>query len=241
MLSLFVNYHYFVERVLTIDRFFIRFAPIFLILSVCSLHLAGYYLQTKAPAGLVWLIWLGITLVDTTFACMCGRAIQRLHHITTFDILTELRSRSYFYKKLPLELEKARKKKTDLSLIIVDIDGFKSINDTYGHLAGDEVLKQIAGIFKAHIGKADIAARLGGEEFGILLPKTSEDKAAVLAEKIRQDIEIAKFQYDGGFCHATISAGVASAGEGETIDSFVRLADIALYKAKETKNRVISL
>ncbi|HIE59298.1 MAG TPA: GGDEF domain-containing protein [Hydrogenothermaceae bacterium] len=150
--------------------------------------------------------------------------------------LTGLFNKGKFNKVLKKEVERAKRYKRPLSLIIFDIDHFKRINDTYGHKVGDEVLKELAKIIKSVIRKADFVARWGGEEFVILAPETDLDGALNLAEKLRQTVE--KHQFPT-VKNVTISLGVAQYIDGETPEEFIIRADMALYKAKENgRNRV---
>lgn len=155
-----------------------------------------------------------------------------------YDSLTNLYSRWYYDDRFKEEFEKAIRYNTPLAYIICDIDAFKKVNDTYGHQAGDEVLKEIAGIILDNIRKFDIAARFGGEEFSIILPNTNLLGAEKVAEKIRSEVEkIQIFPFN-----VTMSFGVNSL-ENREYDTYKRLekhADMALYKAKGTgKNKVV--
>jgi len=129
-----------------------------------------------------------------------------------------------------------KKSKSPVSLIMIDIDNFKSINDTYGHIAGDKVLKQISAIFKQSIRISDVLVRWGGEEFAVILPDADNQKAIVIAERIRNAVEKGHFDYE-----ITVSIGVTSTDEEVDVDKFTKLADQALYKAKEKKNSVASI
>ena len=134
------------------------------------------------------------------------------------------------------EIQRAKRYKRPLSLIIFDIDHFKKINDTYGHKVGDEVLKALSKLIKKNIRKIDFAARWGGEEFVILAPETNVEGAKKLAEKLRQAVETYKFPTVG---KVTISLGVAQLEPDEKPEDFIVRADMALYKAKEGgRNRV---
>ena len=127
----------------------------------------------------------------------------------------------------------------DVALILIDIDYFKFINDNYGHLIGDEVLKYVTNKIKILIRKNDIFARIGGEEFVVLLPNTSLKNAYKIAEKLRQIIEQASIKIDKLNIDITISLGVASLDKNETLKDLLQKVDIALYKAKSNgRNRV---
>lgn len=154
----------------------------------------------------------------------------------TTDSLTKSYNRKMFNDLLTLEAKKAARYDKRFSLIIFDIDNFKSVNDTYGHLVGDEVLKAMATISTNTIRKSDIFARWGGEEFVILLPETNLAEAAILADKVRAMIAAYDFGEPG---HKTCSFGVAEYSPEEKNDTLVSNADKALYYAKNNgKNQV---
>lgn len=152
------------------------------------------------------------------------------------DFLTKLYNRHMFNEYSMQYINMFMRYKTPVSLIICDIDHFKVINDTYGHLVGDEVLIKIANIIESSTRESDIVARWGGEEFAILLPKTSLDEAIVVAEKIRKNVAVIPHDKVG---HVYISCGVAQLEEGETQATWFKKVDDLLYKAKESgRNRV---
>jgi diguanylate cyclase (GGDEF)-like protein len=159
----------------------------------------------------------------------------------TTDPLTRLRNRRSFFEKAEEQVALYRRYKSDLSLMMIDIDHFKNINDTLGHDAGDEVLKHLATILTSMVRQVDVLARLGGEEFAILLPDTKRLGAAVLAERTRAAIEKNELSYNGKVVQLTASIGVASIStEGvNSIGELVRIADQRLYLAKDGgRNRI---
>lgn len=177
-----------------------------------------------------------ISLIIGVLAYVLFRDMERFKFLAETDRLTGLFNKGKFNEVLKKEVERAKRYKRPLSLIIFDIDHFKRINDTYGHKVGDEVLKELAKIIKSVIRKADFVARWGGEEFVILAPETDLDGALNLAEKLRQTVE--KHQFPT-VKNVTISLGVAQYIDGETPEEFIIRADMALYKAKENgRNRV---
>jgi diguanylate cyclase (GGDEF)-like protein/PAS domain S-box-containing protein len=154
------------------------------------------------------------------------------------DILTDLPNRALFRDRLELALAHARRQGAELGLMFIDLDRFKIINDSLGHLKGDELLRQVAARLKQCMRKGDTLARLGGDEFVVLLPELRERAvAAVVAGKYLQALE-APFVIDGTELHVSASIGVAVyPQDGETIDDLIRHADIAMYKVKaEGKN-----
>jgi two-component system, cell cycle response regulator len=161
------------------------------------------------------------------------------------DYLTGLYNRQFFMERFSEELAWASRYGEPLSVIILDIDHFKKINDTYGHSCGDEVLKQLAatltGLLRAH----DVIARYGGEEFVTLLSNTTEEDAYAIGEKLRAGVQAAKFNCGpvGGKLPVTISVGVATADDLDELnaESLINRADSALYEAKAAgRNRVVS-
>jgi diguanylate cyclase (GGDEF)-like protein len=122
-----------------------------------------------------------------------------------------------------------------------DIDHFKQVNDTYGHLAGDYVLKQLASVIKTRIRREDVLARYGGEEFGIILPEIDKTNALQFAEKVRKLVEKAEFRFEDTQIPVTVSVGVATlVGEQEDVLEFIKLADDHLYAAKQAgRNQVV--
>lgn len=159
----------------------------------------------------------------------------------TTDPLTRLKNRRAFYQEGKHGLALSLRNNTPMSLMLLDLDHFKEINDTYGHHAGDKVLIAIAGLLRRMSRAVDTVARVGGEEFAIVLPGTGRDGAIVLAERIRMTIEKAPFQAHGEPLTLTMSIGVATYGTDspDTIDELLKLADRRLYTAKkEGRNRV---
>jgi diguanylate cyclase (GGDEF)-like protein/PAS domain S-box-containing protein len=163
-------------------------------------------------------------------------AEEELRRLATTDKLTEAYNRIKFEEIIEREIERVKRYNQPLSMIMFDIDHFKKINDTYGHSAGDYVLKTIADIVRATIRKIDYLIRWGGEEFVIISSETNLEKAHALAERIRGITESYKFDTVG---KVTVSFGVTEFKEGDTGDSFIKRIDVAMYKAKEKgRNRV---
>jgi diguanylate cyclase (GGDEF)-like protein len=155
------------------------------------------------------------------------------------DSLTSLYNREYMDKKLTELIHQSNKNNEDLSLMIVDIDFFKKVNDTYGHLVGDIILREVANILKAKTRSTDLLIRYGGEEFIIILPNTNKENAINLANKLNNEVE--KVIFDDLNCsNITISIGVSSCKLNDTQESFIKRADDALYQAKnEGRNKVV--
>jgi len=155
-----------------------------------------------------------------------------LYKLAVSDDLTGLFIYRYFKSRLAEEIERAKRYKNALSLIILDIDYFKKVNDTYGHLAGNKVLQKLAGIIEENIRLSDIACRQGGEEFAIILPNTNLAGAKILAERLRSTVEKEKINYNGNLINFTISVGCNFYEENLSEEDFIKQTDELLYKAK---------
>ena len=165
-----------------------------------------------------------------------------VEELSRIDGLTQLYLRRYFINRLNDELLRAARYNTEFSLIMIDIDFFKKINDTYGHLAGDFILKQVAKVTKDVVGEKGLCARWGGEEFLVFIPYQSLESAKNLAEELRQRIETINFHYDDKIIKLTISCGISSfPQEGQQLQVLIETADKKLYKAKRSgRNKVIA-
>lgn len=164
--------------------------------------------------------------------------ITNLNNLATLDRLTQISNRFEFDKILGHSIEVARRYQRSFSILLLDIDHFKSVNDTFGHLVGDEVLKVFSDLLRKQIRQSDVVARWGGEEFIILLPDTPLPSAIKMAEALRQRIEINPFDTVGNL---TCSIGVAEFNSIEEADDLLHRADEKLYRAKHSgRNRVIA-
>lgn len=169
-------------------------------------------------------------------------ANERLRHMSQTDALTGLDNRRHIEVRLEEMFEHAKRLAEPFSCVMVDLDKFKSVNDEYGHQAGDAVLRQLAKILKNEVREIDHAGRYGGEEFILLLTGTVLDAAVTFAERVRRAIEAHTFTFEGGSIQRTASFGVAGWPHPKisNCDALVRAADDALYVAKETgRNRVV--
>jgi two-component system chemotaxis family response regulator WspR len=167
-----------------------------------------------------------------------------LMRLANFDSLTGLANRRHFDESLNIEWKRAMRNRVPMSVMMLDIDYFKSYNDTYGHLKGDEVLRKVAGIIqKSLMRPADLAYRYGGEEFVLILPEISITGTKMLAENIRKNVEVLDIPHEGSKIapHLTISIGIASiVPAGNDPASLVSMADAALYRAKDGgRNQVV--
>ena len=166
----------------------------------------------------------------------------QLEKISRTDKLTGLVNRGYWQERLVNALGLHKRYQTPNSLIMFDIDHFKRVNDSYGHLAGDLVIQQVASAAQQSLRTCDIVGRYGGEEFGIILPETSLDGALVFAERLRKAVENLTIEYEQQAINVTISLGVAEADKSmETESQWLEAADQALYSAKNNgRNSVCS-
>ena len=176
-----------------------------------------------------------VTLTEVTSLTLEKRVFE---HKAYTDRLTNIHNRAYFDMEVDKEIARSKRENTPLSMIILDIDKFKEMNDNYGHLVGDEILKELAKIIKQRKRETDTFARWGGEEFVVILPNTTLKDSKKVAEYLRAMIEKHTFK-DG--LHITCSFGVAQLSENDTKESLLNRADDALYRAKENgRNRVES-
>lgn len=187
-----------------------------------------------------------IKIGRTIFKFIAGGNIESAYHdeiyrLTTVDGLTQVYNRRYFEEALDREISRCNRYRRDLTLALLDIDRFKQINDTFGHLAGDHVLKQLAGAVKEKIRREDVFARYGGEEFALLLPEVDGQGAAKMAEKVRKLVEVHPFTYEGQRIAVTVSLGLASLSPDQSGPDLLRVADARLYLAKSAgRNRVVT-
>ncbi len=169
--------------------------------------------------------------------------IEELNRLAITDDLTKLCNARHFYQCLKDEINRSRRYRTPLSLLLLDIDFFKKYNDKYGHLAGNEVLRQLGKIIQSCLRSMDSAYRYGGEEFTIILPQTSSAEAETVAHRIRESVEKLSFTpNENEKATITISIGVAEYCYGDEKETFVKKADQAMYISKNTgRNRVTTL
>ena len=178
-------------------------------------------------------------------ADICATAIQNAHYVERvkqlayLDGLTGIFNRRYFELRVVEEIDRARRFNSGMAVLMVDIDQFKRLNDEFGHLLGDEVLRQVSSIFHGQLRKIDVVCRYGGEEFAILLSQTNPQHSLQVAEKLRRLVE--NWQFPGVARPVTISAGVGTYPDhGTTRDELVKSADAGLYAAKQGgRNRVL--
>ncbi len=168
------------------------------------------------------------------------RLQEELAHMAMYDALTDILSRRALLEQVEVERQRTRRYNRDLSLLMIDIDLFKKVNDTYGHLAGDVVLKEVAQTLKKQTRRSDYVGRYGGEEFLIILPETSLNKALILAEKLRKRVaELIITANDHVLKGITVSIGTATYENDPSVDTFISRSDKWLYAAKKNgRNQV---
>jgi len=158
-----------------------------------------------------------------------------------YDTLTNVHNRRHFDERIGVETQKSFLSDTPLSLVMVDIDYFKKVNDTFGHTEGDKVLCKIASLLKNSVRKDDTVARYGGEEFALILPGAKLEVTSMIAERIRRLVETTLFEVGDAQIHLTISIGISNlpAHRARSKEELIKMADLALYHAKgEGRNRV---
>lgn len=174
-----------------------------------------------------------------------GGNIEALYHeeiyrLTIIDGLTQLPNKRYLMDFVDRELARARRHERPLHLAMLDIDHFKSVNDTMGHVAGDTVLRGIAQILSDHVSRDELAARFGGEEFTVVLPETDLAGAIDFCERVRERVASQTFRDNDREINVTLSAGLAGVEPGFDCDLFIAAADRRLYLAKSSgRNRVV--
>ncbi len=166
---------------------------------------------------------------------------EEIYTLTICDGLTQVNNKRFFLEFIEREMGRCHRYNRALSLMMIDIDHFKQINDTNGHLAGDYVLRELAAAIKPRVRKEECFARYGGEEFAYVMPESGGENTRKLAEKIRRLVEDHRFTFEGKEIKVTLSIGVADlTGDMTEPLQFIKLADANLYKAKKTgRNRVV--
>lgn len=207
--------------------------------SLGLMALGGFYL------ALMLMVGMKIHASTTETLVLRERNRELIHELEQqleTDSLTGLKNRDYFIKTARTELERVARYRQPLALLMVDIDHFKQINDTHGHLAGDEVLKSVTLVLSDMVRANDCLARLGGEEFAVLMPQTGLEQAYTAAERLRAAIAQVRCHLQGAEVRPTVSVGIAVAAEGgETLSSLMRRSDLAMYEAKaQGRNCVVA-
>jgi diguanylate cyclase (GGDEF)-like protein len=169
------------------------------------------------------------------------KANQQLAELATRDPLTGVFNRRQFIANAESELQRTRRTGSPFTLLLMDADHFKSINDRFGHMAGDEVLKSLVLQIAGQLRRNDLLARYGGEELVVLLVDTTLEEGLVMAERLRDHVEASLVLFDGANIRVTVSIGAAEASREEGLDELLMRADTALYEAKsQGRNRVVA-
>lgn len=185
-----------------------------------------------------------IKIGDTIFKYLSGQDVEAQYHetiyrMTIMDGLTNVHNKRYLLETLEREIPRAIRHQRPLSLCMFDLDHFKQVNDTYGHIAGDYVLKEVAGVVRSRLRPDDVIARYGGEEFAVLLPETDLKGAQVIAEELRKLVADRVFEFEGESIPVTISIGCTQLRGEDDAMKLIKAADVKLYEAKRGgRNRV---
>jgi diguanylate cyclase (GGDEF)-like protein/PAS domain S-box-containing protein len=198
-------------------------------------HEMHHFTQEHAQLAATFAIQVAIALEN-------ARLFEEVHRLAITDPLTGIFNRRHFYNLTMREFERSRRYNTHFSLLMMDIDNFKLVNDTLGHPAGDQVLQQVAHLFQVNLRKADIPCRYGGEEFTATLPETGIEAAHKLARRLCAKIAGTTIHTDRGDVHITVSIGVAEHGDAcDTLDKLLDCTDRALYAAKTAGRKQVAL
>ncbi|HZS36225.1 MAG TPA: GGDEF domain-containing protein [Polyangia bacterium] len=182
---------------------------------------------------------------NAIFKFLVGGNIENSYHeeiyrMTIVDGLTQAYNKRYFIENLEKEIPRCTRHQRPLSLLMLDIDHFKKINDDHGHLTGDYVLREMARRIRTRVRKEEVFARYGGEEFAITLPETSREQALKVGEDVRKLVGAEPFDFEGDHINVTVSIGVGCTVNEIAPEAFIKVADDNLYKAKKTgRNKVI--
>jgi len=187
-----------------------------------------------------------IIIYDVTDVALNKQAFQdantKLQHLSHTDSLTQLHNQGYWRECCACEYKRHTRTQQPSALIMLDIDHFKKVNDTYGHPFGDEVIREVANCLRHNMRETDIAGRYGGEEFTLILVDTTMENAKFVAERIRHSVEAFDFHYQGELVKVTISLGIAHiTGNIPDYQSWIKTADLGLYIAKDSGRNQIGI
>jgi len=189
-------------------------------------------------------MFLGTLVSFSIFGLIVGHHEARLEYLTITDPLTGMFNRRYFLGRISEEYAKAKRNRTALTLAIIDIDDFKKINDKYGHLTGDKVLTEIAKAICGVVRKGETVARVGGEEFALILPECDKEVSSLVLKRIIKTVEDTVILTDNAKITVTISAGIAGIEDINPEDQYEKLyfcADKAMYQSKKSGKNCLSL
>ncbi|MBC7174112.1 MAG: GGDEF domain-containing protein, partial [Polyangiaceae bacterium] len=206
-----------------------------------ALAMSGLPVFTDVRAVVAVLFTGASAVLSIAYAEILERRRRALWTASSTDPLSELFNRRYLIERFEDLQTEATARGAPLSVLVFDIDQFKRINDTYGHAAGDDVIRAVARLLSESTRATDLSGRLGGEEFVLVLDGSDADFAATVGERVRASVESTRFPLSSGELCVTISVGITTqpAGEHRSIDQLLREADDALYRSKRTgRNRV---
>lgn len=219
-------------------------AAVVLVLLPVFLFRTRAWTLAAPPAAAILVLGVALFCASRSLRLLDG-VYDEIAVLTSHDDLTGLLNRRRFFDRLDAEIDRAERYGNNLSLIMVDLDHFKRVNDTFGHPLGDLALAEVARLLAANIRTSDVAARYGGEEFMIILPEADAAQAAQAAEKLRMVVEVNDISLEGPEIKVTISCGVADLasvrpGRGTVRDALVLAADQAMHEAKRNgRNQVL--
>lgn len=215
--------------------------------SISTILIIGMYLY-KPPIDEAWkaivnrFISLTITWIIAILTVKIKRSDQKLIEMASYDFMTGLLNRREMFSRLNIEYSHVKRRGVPLSIIVLDVDHFKNINDTYGHTIGDVVLRAIAHILREGVREYDIICRYGGEEFIVITPETAIQQAHELAERLVKQVSISPIKVEAASSITiTISAGVTQLLEGDSIEMLISRADRALYHSKEKGRNQVTI
>ncbi len=195
--------------------------------------------RLRTEDGHIFLYTQDITELKKTEASL-RETLNHVKNLAATDSLTGISNRRHFMESSVIEFDRSKRHGHPLTILALDIDHFKSINDTFGHQAGDEVLRSICTCCQSLLRASDIFGRLGGEEFSILLPDTDKESASIMAQRILDNISALKVKYEEGIISFTTSIGISQlTDECQNMEALMKNSDEALYKAKNNgRNRM---
>lgn len=197
--------------------------------------------STTNAVGILTLFVCSYLWTAGGFTLMVSQRMKNdLNDLAMNDALTRVHNRRAMQGMLDFEMERFDEELREFSIILLDVDHFKRVNDNYGHDVGDIVLKWLASTLQSKLRVQDVIARWGGEEFLILLPDTTLEAGMEIGERLRSEIANARVETDAGALNITFSAGIANSQKTREVDELCKIADQALYHAKKTRNRIAS-
>ena len=215
-----------------------------------AISAAVHFAIGAADVGLAWAVTLACpALIAPTMSWWAfdlvlkvERAHEQLRVQSTIDHLTGIFNRRYFMDRLREEIDRTQRYGTPFAVAFIDVDNFKRINDEHGHLSGDEILRQLTSTCAKQVREIDTLARIGGEEFALLLPQTTAEDAERLVERLRASVAATRAKVGDRWLDITVSIGLTSSSrEALDVNGILRLADEALYAAKrQGKNRLVA-